>query len=181
MHRRQLRQLRLRCEAILRDLDVPSPFDLETFCAMLANRRGRPILLHPVVTQELWSVWIPRPTSDWILYEAATSRLHQQHLVLVQLAHILLEHAPDDVTDPQQLKLLFPDLDPGLLPQRLARPEPLRGATTAGKQRREVTAEAELLASLIRLRSNQRRPPHATHSTEPLTRLAATLKIPTHA
>ncbi len=38
--------IRARCEARLRGLDLPDPFDASAFCRALAGRRGRPIALH---------------------------------------------------------------------------------------------------------------------------------------
>jgi hypothetical protein len=144
-------RLRRRCEAALLELPVPDPFDLEGFCAAIAGRRGRPIVLRPVagVGQGVTGVWlaVDDPPLDVIVYEARTSPLHRQHIVLHELGHVLAGHSPR-VGGPGSHRLLFPDLDPEAVRRTLE-----REAYSSEEER-----EAELLASLILHRATRRGP-----------------------
>jgi Phosphoesterase family len=61
------RRLRQRCEARLRELDLPEPFDVRSFCDELGTQRGHPILLHPVTgTVGACGVWVSVPSADLI-------------------------------------------------------------------------------------------------------------------
>jgi hypothetical protein len=37
---------------MLRDPDLPRPFIVEAFCALIAERRGRPVHLHPLTPSD---------------------------------------------------------------------------------------------------------------------------------
>jgi hypothetical protein len=85
--------IRRRCEARLRELSLPTPFDLDTFIASVAARRGRPIARYALpLMGGLPGLWLTMPTGDLIYYEERTSPLHQQHIILHELCHILLGH-----------------------------------------------------------------------------------------
>ena len=142
------RRARRRCEAVLREVAIPEPFALDRFCAALAERRGRPIVLRPVagVGSRLTGLWLALadPPVDVIVYEARTTPLHQQHIVLHELGHLLAGHAPG-ASVAGTARLLFPDLDPDSVRRALE-----RGSYSSSEER-----EAELLASLILLRATR--------------------------
>lgn len=136
----ELKELRRRCEARLRELELPTPFEARAFCAVLAGRRGRPILLRPIATRSgPWGLWVAGPSADFIFYERDTSPLHQEHIILHEASHLLCGHRPVPVADAELMQLLFPDLCPETV-QRV-----LRRASYSGAEEQE----AELLASLI--------------------------------
>ncbi|WP_314173995.1 ImmA/IrrE family metallo-endopeptidase [Streptomyces winkii] len=84
---------------------------------------------------------------DFIVYEADTSKPHQDHIIAHELAHMVCGHrsgAGADV-DNETARLLFPDLDPGLLRKILGR------TSYSTVQERE----AEVTASLILERINR--------------------------
>lgn len=136
----ELKELRWRCEARLRALELPIPFDARIFCDMVAAKRGRPIVLRPVTSRAgPWGLWVALPTADVIFYDLETSQLHQEHIILHEVGHLLCGHRPVPVADAEFLRLLFPDLRPESV-QRV-----LRRASYSGDEERE----AELLASLI--------------------------------
>ena len=135
-----LRTLRKRCEARLRQLDLPNPFDVQSFCERLAARRGRPILLYPARSESgPYGLWVAGPSLDVVFYEEETSALHQDHIILHELCHILCGHQPVPLSDAELARLLCPHLDPATVQQVLN-----RASYSTDEER-----EAELLASLI--------------------------------
>jgi hypothetical protein len=141
---RRLKELRRRCEERLDSLPLSVPFDLEAFCQSLAAIRGHPIVLQPVegVGWGTMGAWIPTEPADIIVYERHTTRLHQEHIVLHELSHLICEHQPQAV-DSETAGLLFPDIRWDVVKEILKR----QAYST------EEELEAELLASLIRDRS----------------------------
>lgn len=139
------RALHARCEAAVRDLAIPAPFDADTFCAALADRRSRPIELLPLSLrgltdrEVLYGVVIDKPSCDIIVYERDTSRLHQQQIILHEASHLILEHhlaIPPSEGSPRLPPVILGD---GTIRHLLWR----RSHTNAAEQ------EAEILASLI--------------------------------
>ena len=139
------RALHARCEAAVRGLAIPAPFDAGTFCAALADLRSRPIKLLPLSLrgltdrEVLYGVVIDKPSCDIIVYERDTSRLHQQQIILHEASHLILEHhltiPPSDGSPPLPPVIL----GDGTIRHLLWR----RSHTNAAEQ------EAEILASLI--------------------------------
>lgn len=138
-------RLRRRCERRLQNIAIPRPFDLDTFCAVVATHRGRPLTLQPMPGLSVGApcgLWISVPTADYVFYDPDTSRLHAEHIVLHELGHMLSEHSTG-IDGGGTLARLVPDLDPKTVETILGRVS----YTTAQEQ------EAEMLASLIRARS----------------------------
>src|SRR5688500_4507371 len=101
------KELRARCEARLRALDLPAPFSAQAFCDRLAARRGRPILLQPIANQAgSWGLWVATPTADYIFYEQETSPLHQEHIILHEACHILCVHHSTPIAEAELPRLL---------------------------------------------------------------------------
>ncbi|RGC65017.1 hypothetical protein C5N14_30675 [Micromonospora sp. MW-13] len=143
---RELRRIRRRCEALLRTLDVPRPLDVHQLCAQVARLRGRPIHLLPTAFPDgtVCGLWIASDSADYLAYEQDTSAIHQEHILLHELGHLLCGHDGDDIGTG-----LFPTLEPATVRRMLAR----TNYSTAQE------LEAELLASLIRSRSAAPLPP----------------------
>ncbi|WP_327287546.1 hypothetical protein [Streptomyces sp. NBC_01198] len=117
----------------------------------MSRRRGRPLRLIPLPRADtegsgICGAWIACADADHVYYSVVTSAVHQRHIVLHELAHILLGHRRTDEPDPAGLEQLFPDLDPAMVARLLARSG--TGADTVREQ------EAELLACLIWQRFN---------------------------
>jgi len=143
-----MESLRRRCERRLRGVRIPQPFDLDAFCREVEARRGRRLLRRPVPGLSAHApcgLWIGTPQADHVFYDAGTSPLHAEHIVLHELAHILSGHTLD-----ASVGALFPDIDPATVTRMLG-----RVAYTTVQER-----EAEMMASLIRGRSV--RPPRTT-------------------
>lgn len=139
------RDLRRRCRQVVARLDVPSPLDVPTLCADIAQRRGRPIQLIAMDGRQGPSgLWVATPTTDYLAYATATSPLHQDHIVLHELGHLLCGHAavalPGDAHDS-----LLPSLDATTVRRVLAR-------TSYGADQER---EAETVASLIHGRAQR--------------------------
>ena len=89
------RALRRRCTTWLTDLPLPIPFDLQALCDTLAARRGRPIRLYSAPLRGIGSgLWLATADKDCIFFERETSPLHQQHIILHELGHLIGGHRP---------------------------------------------------------------------------------------
>jgi len=132
--------LRRRCERRLRGIRIPNPFDLDAFCAEVEARRGRPLLRRPVPGLSSGApcgLWIGTDEADHVFYDPGTSPLHAEHIVLHEVAHILMGHTLSRLGVRAEL---FPDLDPATVTRVLG-----RVSYTTAQER-----EAEMMASLIR-------------------------------
>jgi hypothetical protein len=94
-HRRRLAR-RLRSLRV----PIPAPFTVERLCANLARSRGRPIHLLPWDTTGAavpCGLWVSTERADYVVYERAAAPILRQHIVLHELAHLMLGHsgAPD--------------------------------------------------------------------------------------
>jgi hypothetical protein len=144
------RAVRRRCRELVGELDIPIPFDARRLAERIAAGRGRPIDLvaFAMPAAAPCGIWFAAPDRDIIMYELHTSPLHQEHIQLHELCHILCSHEPVGSTDPQVARVLFPDLDPGVVHRSLHRTH-----YTLGQEQ-----EVETLASMILARARRLRP-----------------------
>jgi hypothetical protein len=80
-----------RCQELIDDLAIPTPFDLQQLCTSTGLDRGRPIHL-ALAAMPLGSpcgLWIATDDEDIIVVEKHTTRLHRVHAALHELGHIL--------------------------------------------------------------------------------------------
>ncbi|MFH9347560.1 ParH-like protein [Kitasatospora sp. NPDC017646] len=126
-------------------LELPSPFDPVVLLERLAARRGRPIELLPVPARPHapCGLLVSTLEADYILYAADTGALHQRHILVHEIAHLLLDHAGSAPLAPAAA--LLPSLSPALVQRVLGR--------TSYDEPQE--REAELLASLILNRADR--------------------------
>ena len=145
-----LRRLRRDCSAKVQALDLPSPFDVRQLCLALARSRGRVIHLIPVVLPpgSPSGLCVSTDAADYIFYEQETSPLHQEHIILHELGHLICDHQATSVSGQEVAQLLLPDLDLAMVQRVLGR--------TCYPMWAEQ--EAEMLASLILARVD--RHPH---------------------
>ncbi|MFE2426913.1 hypothetical protein ACFXJ5_09190 [Streptomyces sp. NPDC059373] len=140
LHRRLRRELQ--------SLGIQPPLDVEELCRALGERRGRPIVLKPFPLEKPGpsGLWVDTPQMDVILYQQETTRLHQEHIILHEVGHILVaddedadeeQEAPDDFVE--GWASLIPVLDPALV-RRVAR----RCSYEDGEE-----CEVELAATII--------------------------------
>ena len=152
-------------------LELPEPFDAEAFIGALAQERGRSIDLLPVagLPDLPCGLVVTTRDSDWIVYRADTTRLHRQHILLHEGAHILCGHSErggDGTSMIAAARVLMPHLSAELVRGVLG-----RTAYTEPDER-----EAELVASLI-LHRVRRRDRHAAGDAGPASNLAPLLGI----
>jgi hypothetical protein len=167
-------RLRAECEAIIGHLNIPVPFRLRTFCDRLEKQRKRPIFLRPTVLPpgSPSGLCVSTQAADYIFFEISTTALHQEHIVLHEIGHLLWGHETTLAVSEQALRLLMPALDPRVVTCMLGRGE----CTGVAEQ------QAELVATLIMQRV-ARRPPDLTHpvsaeDAETIARLSRTLEDP---
>ena len=68
-------------------------FALDHFVQYLEVRRGRSVIRVPYDFKPgLTGLWIPAETADYIFYTQFTHPIHQVHIILHEIAHMLLEH-----------------------------------------------------------------------------------------
>lgn len=137
-----LDRLRERCLARLRGLRIPRPFDVALLCERVADSRGRPIRLLPMAMPGagLFGLWIAAEGCDYIVYERSTSRLHQEHIIVHELAHVLCQHETGPNAGTEHAGRLFDRLDVATVRSVLAR----SAAYSTGEEQ-----EAEMIASLV--------------------------------
>ena len=87
-------------------------FELDHFVSYVEQIRARKIYPIPCdLTGELTGLWIPGESLpiDFVIYRADTHPMHQAHIILHELAHMLLEHPPrslNQLVSPELLQQL---------------------------------------------------------------------------
>lgn len=139
--------LRRRCTTLVHRLDrdiggIPRPFDLDELLDRIERHRDRPIDLHATrVTGGPCGLWLRRADTDVIVYAENTSTVHQTHIVLHEIGHMVCEHRGACALDLSSLGGL---VDPARA--RLA--EHMLSRSTYGTDDEQ---EAEMVGTLIRL------------------------------
>jgi len=130
-----------RHSAIVNELDIPAPFDLDRFMNSLEQQRRRPIRLCPFTSQPgvPCGMWISTKDADYLYYDAGTTPYHQDHIALHEAAHMLLGHRGGTQVWERLASMLIPDIDPGLV-------QLILGRTVYSSEEEQ---DAETLASLI--------------------------------
>ncbi|WP_327586857.1 hypothetical protein OHA25_07495 [Nonomuraea sp. NBC_00507] len=138
------RSLRGICTAKLRQLDLPSPLTVPRLCAHLEAVRQRPITLMPLCGLPPGGpcgIWVATSATDFILYRDSTSPVHQSHIILHELAHLIFEHSHG--LDGDYRRLLLPNLGETAIQRILGR------SAYATPEEREAETLASLLAQRI--------------------------------
>ncbi len=145
------RSVRKACAAKLRALTLRSPLDIQALCDQLQEARGRPITLMALRGLEAGGpcgIWLATPGTDFVLHRDDTSPLHQTHIILHELSHLIFEHTHGLEGD--YLRLLLPNLGATAVRRILQRSAYTvrrilqRSAYTVREER-----EAETLATLL--------------------------------
>jgi hypothetical protein len=87
-------------------------------------------------------LWLATARCDYIVFEADTTVLHQNHIIAHELGHLVLEHDTHQTLTDEALDHLTPHLDPSAVRRMLGR--------SRYEEREE--REAEMLASLVQQR-----------------------------
>jgi hypothetical protein len=118
------RDLQRRLRRELQELGIQPPLDVRELCRALGERRGRPIVLRPFPLERPGpsGLWVVASQMDVVLYQQETTRLHQDHIILHEVFHILVaedeqaeeeQEAPDDFVE--GWARMIPMLDPTLI------------------------------------------------------------------
>lgn len=155
-------------------LDLPVPFDVQELSDRIAAQRGRPIFLRSATLppDSPSGLCVSAETADFIFYEARTTALHQDHIVLHEIGHLLWGHDVSVAVAEETFAQVLPALDPRTVRCMLG-----RGDCTGVTEQ-----QAELVATLI-MRRVIRRPPSPAPSlsrddAETIARLSRTLEKP---
>ncbi|GAC01873.1 hypothetical protein GONAM_35_00430 [Gordonia namibiensis NBRC 108229] len=95
MHmRRSERALGVLCRTALRGLDLDLPLDVTQLCDRYGERRGRPIrlLAHPLPAGVPNGIWLAAADADYFFYQANTSPLHRDQIVIHEFGHLIAGH-----------------------------------------------------------------------------------------
>lgn len=163
------RRLRRQCQQLLTDqIPIPDPFDVRQLCHDLAIQRGKAIELVPLsLSGGPSGMWLSTDAADYVFYERDTSNLHQSHIILHEIGHIVARHESSSLED--DVSRMFPNLNPALIRRMLNRTN-----YTDAQER-----EAEMIATLILQRGSRQRaaaPPHISpHDTDVITRIVDSL------
>lgn len=114
MNGAEQRKLWQRCQRKIRSLEFPVSADARVFCRNLARYRCRELKLYgwdlQGIQPGLNGLLISADAVDYILYERATSDLHQNHIILHEAAHLVWEHQPTQDCGPVLASNLFQEL-----------------------------------------------------------------------
>ncbi|WP_369182352.1 ImmA/IrrE family metallo-endopeptidase [Streptomyces sp. Y1] len=137
-----------RCREIAQALPLPEPFEVTALAATLAQARGRPLELVPLPGRSRGPCGILASTdrADYIGYPSDTSVLHQQHILLHEVGHLLCGHTGATALGSAASEALMPHLSGELIRRVLGR--------SAYSDRQEQ--EAELIATLVLQRARHR-------------------------
>jgi hypothetical protein len=139
--------MRLRETGIQRiaDLGLATYPDAYALCRHLGELRERPIALVPVRLRAFdpCGMWVVARNEDLVFYDKATTRAHQEHIIMHEVGHIISCHRGSGVLDDANARLLFPHLDPALVRDMLMR------ATYDDVQEQEAEVTAYLLSQRI--------------------------------
>jgi hypothetical protein len=136
--------LQARCWKILEDLHVPQPYSLDAIIRWIESLRDRPLVLKKLPRQVACAgacgLWLGTDEADFLFYETRTAPVHQEHIILHEIGHMLCDHhqASDSDLD-SGLDSLLSDLQPHLIKRLMA-----CTSYTTDEER-----EAEMLASLM--------------------------------
>ncbi|MED7948974.1 ParH-like protein [Streptomyces sp. BE20] len=137
-----------RCRGIAESIPLPEPFGITALTESLTRLRGRPIELMPLSgpAPSPCGVLISTDRADYIGYAVDTTALHQQHIVLHEIGHLLCAHTGGAGLSTVVSRVLTPQLPDELVRRVLGR--------SVYTERQEQ--EAELVASLTLHRALQR-------------------------
>ena len=132
--------IRRRLTTILDQLDYDfSDFSLQSLAAWLSARRRRQIeFVGRTMPPNLYGAWIRGEFRDYIFYDQNTAPVHQLHIKLHELSHILCNHENEILSQNRIAILLRKDST------ELAQEGTLRSKFTDHNEQ-----EAEVMASLL--------------------------------
>ncbi|MET8041412.1 hypothetical protein ABZU25_11130 [Micromonospora sp. NPDC005215] len=151
----RLRRLERMAAGVLEELSMPRLITMSALCAHISVARKRPLHLHPLTMVGApgtpGGMWIETRAADHIFYNGDTRPLHQQHIILHEIGHMLCCHRN---TDTDALAAIMPDLDVGMI----------RSVLTRSTYSLVAEQEAEMIATLLAQRmQSPEHDPQAAH------------------
>lgn len=103
--------------------ELARPWTIVALIAKLEVDRGRAIVIRDLPTVidrsgKFCGLWVATDTTDYVFVDAGGGELRRIHVLLHELAHIILKHEQPAVSVAVEL---LPDLDPQLIRQVLGR------------------------------------------------------------
>ena len=91
---RQQRRLRRRCEAALKGIYIPNPWDIRAFLEALGGKRDRPIIMDeaPELKHSVSAYWWKDARADLIFYAPTESVFYRELNIFHEVGHMLCEH-----------------------------------------------------------------------------------------
>ena len=91
---RSERALRTLCRRELADLLLDLPLDAEQLCRLYGEKRGRAIkiIAHPLPAGMPNGVWMMAEDADYFFYQASTTKLHRDQIVIHEFGHLIAGH-----------------------------------------------------------------------------------------
>ncbi|MEU9438248.1 hypothetical protein [Streptomyces sp. NPDC048252] len=88
------RELRRYCRQLLRKLDIQPHLRIDELCLKLGQHLEKSIRLIPwaLPVPGPFGLWMSRPNEEVIFYQKETTRVHQDHIILHEVGHILADH-----------------------------------------------------------------------------------------
>lgn len=72
---------------------LPQPWNIDDLCNRLAQRRRRPIMVHPLDLPALpFGLWYDDGKRDHIIYRVGVSGYYRDHVILHEICHLLARH-----------------------------------------------------------------------------------------
>lgn len=133
--------LRRGTRRILRELDIQPPLDVFDLCDRLGEFRGRPIRLvdYPLPAPGVFGFWLEGGKADYIIYQRDTTLVHQDHIILHEVGHIISGHGGNSDDIPNMAGLL------NILP-----PDTLHSGMRREGYDHVIEQEAEMVATVIK-------------------------------
>jgi hypothetical protein len=136
--------VKTRMQGILDNLNYQfEDFTVDGFVEWVEQQRERPIVFLPqALPSPIFGAWVKGHDRDVIVFETDTSAIHQTHIKLHEMAHMLCDH-PTVELEEEEIQILFRGANVDLELQPLL----LRSQHSDENER-----EAEMLTSLIQKR-----------------------------
>lgn len=102
------RRIKGRIQGLLDSLDYDfAQFTMEGFKGWMEGQRGRRITFDPwPMPPQVYGAWITSDTRDYVFYEQSSPPIHQAHIQLHEMAHMLCGHPTIDIHSQQASDLL---------------------------------------------------------------------------
>jgi hypothetical protein len=141
------RSLRRQSAKLIKDLDLPSPFDLEEFCRSLGRQRGRPLTLMEIDLPSALPCGMVAALDDRdiIFITAGLTGPHRDVVGLHEIGHLIAGHLTDPLADPDAGRFVYTHLDPRLV----------RSINGRSNYSTPEEQQAELIATMLFARINR--------------------------